>query len=74
MTGSFGSEKFVAGGWPVQMKRRYYTDNVDLNPRVVKEANTLTDAGYEVRVVAGDMISPVPERDTRQLFSGARWS
>jgi glycosyltransferase involved in cell wall biosynthesis len=46
--------------------------NVGSNPRVVKEADALVEAGYEVRVVAGDMVPWVRERDVT-IFSRARW-
>jgi glycosyltransferase involved in cell wall biosynthesis len=46
--------------------------NVSSNPRVVKEADALVEAGYEVRVVAGDMVPWVRKRDAT-IFSRARW-
>ena len=46
--------------------------NVSSNPRVVKEADALVEAGYEVRVVAGDMVPWVRERDAT-IFARARW-
>jgi glycosyltransferase involved in cell wall biosynthesis len=46
--------------------------NVGSNPRVVKEADALVEAGYNVRVVAGDMVPWVRERDAT-IFSRARW-
>jgi glycosyltransferase involved in cell wall biosynthesis len=46
--------------------------NVSSNPRVVKEADALVEAGYDVRVVAGDVVPWVRERDAT-VFSRARW-
>jgi glycosyltransferase involved in cell wall biosynthesis len=46
--------------------------NVGSNPRVVKEADALVEAGYDVRVVAGDMVPWVRGRDAT-IFSCARW-
>jgi glycosyltransferase involved in cell wall biosynthesis len=46
--------------------------NVGSNPRVVKEADALVEAGYEVRVVAGDMVPWVRGRDAT-ILSRARW-
>ncbi len=46
--------------------------NVGSNPRVVKEADALVEGGYEVRVVAGDMVPWVRGRDAT-IFSRARW-
>jgi glycosyltransferase involved in cell wall biosynthesis len=46
--------------------------NVGSNPRVVKEADALVEAGYNVRVVAGDMVPWVRERDAT-IFSRAKW-
>ena len=46
--------------------------NVGSNPRVVKEADALVEAGYEVKVIAGDMVPWVRERD-ETIYSRARW-
>ncbi len=42
------------------------------NPRVVKEADTLVEAGYSVEVVGASLESSLIERD-RQLCEGKRW-
>jgi glycosyltransferase involved in cell wall biosynthesis len=42
------------------------------NPRLVKEANSLVQAGYEVRVVAGDTTSFVRPLDA-SLLASVRW-
>jgi glycosyltransferase involved in cell wall biosynthesis len=42
------------------------------NPRVVKEADTLADAGYDVEVL-GALVEPVLAERDRQLFEGKRW-
>jgi glycosyltransferase involved in cell wall biosynthesis len=46
--------------------------NVGSNPRAVKEADALVEVGYEVRVVAGDMVPWVRKRDAT-IFSRAQW-
>jgi glycosyltransferase involved in cell wall biosynthesis len=46
--------------------------NVSSNPRVVKEADALVDVGYDVRVIAGDIVPWVRERDAT-ILSRARW-
>jgi|GEM_PF-7030127 len=43
--------------------------HVASNPRLVKEANSLLQAGYEVRVVAGDMVPFVRPLDNALLLS-----
>jgi glycosyltransferase involved in cell wall biosynthesis len=46
--------------------------HVASNPRLVKEANALSDAGYQVRVVAGDYMAEVRLLD-KSIFSRASW-
>ena len=43
--------------------------HVASNPRLVKEANSLLQAGYDVRVVAGDMVPFVLPLDNALLLS-----
>lgn len=47
--------------------------HVASNPRLVKEANALSDAGYQVRVVAGDYMAEVRSLD-ETILSEASWS
>lgn len=47
--------------------------HVASNPRLVKEADALYDAGYQVRVVAGDYMAEVRLLD-QTIFSRASWS
>jgi glycosyltransferase involved in cell wall biosynthesis len=47
--------------------------HVASNPRLVKEANALKDAGYQVRVVVGDYMAEVRVLD-ETLLSKASWS
>ncbi|MEO5580567.1 MAG: glycosyltransferase [Gemmatimonadaceae bacterium] len=42
------------------------------NPRVLKEANTLADAGYDVEVVGATLQPELLERD-RRLFANRQW-
>lgn len=43
------------------------------NPRLVKEADTLIDAGYLVHVIYGELHEPAMERD-KSILSHARWT
>lgn len=47
--------------------------HVASNPRLVKEANALHDAGYQVRVVAGNYMAEVRSLD-ETILSNAPWS
>jgi glycosyltransferase involved in cell wall biosynthesis len=47
--------------------------NVGSNPRLVKEANALHDAGFKVRVVAGDYMATARHLD-QSVLEHARWS
>ena len=47
--------------------------HVASNPRLVKEADALYDAGYQVRVVAGDYMAEVRLLD-QTIFSRSSWS
>lgn len=47
--------------------------HVSLNPRLVKEADALTAAGHEVRVVALDLVDEHAERDC-DLMRGRGWA
>jgi hypothetical protein len=46
--------------------------NLTSNPRVVKEADALHAAGFQVRIVAGDTMQTVRELD-RSILAGAAW-
>lgn len=46
---------------------------ISTNPRVVKEANTLADAGYEVEVL-GALVEPRLRDADRELTHGKAWS
>lgn len=46
--------------------------HVSLNPRLVKEADALTAAGHDVRVVALDLVEEHAARD-RELIRGREW-
>jgi hypothetical protein len=45
---------------------------IGCNPRIIKEADALHAAGYEVRVIATQMLDHVEPRD-RALIRGIRW-
>ena len=47
--------------------------HVASNPRLVKEANALDDAGYRVRVVAGDYMAEIKSLD-QTIFAAVSWS
>jgi glycosyltransferase involved in cell wall biosynthesis len=47
--------------------------HVGSNPRLVKEANSLHAAGYQVHVIAGDYMAEVRSLDAA-VFATARWS
>ncbi|MDJ0795470.1 MAG: glycosyltransferase [Calothrix sp. MO_167.B12] len=47
--------------------------HISSNPRLVKEANALHDAGFQVRVVAGDYLATIRPLD-KTILSKASWS